>query len=184
MRVPSHSGGRRGSHSARHPKRPERPPPPGVAPGAPTPSALAVTFEQSSETRGDWVGGGANSEHHWGPRWGQIRVSYPRGAHPGRPVDPVVDLVVEVPRAAARLPGGVGVLCLDGGYRRAAYRERDAGFTTTFGDNFGDNAEITLPGKGAYPVPTQSKDRQGRPTPRRSCWNAFYQCKSAGPRSL
>jgi hypothetical protein len=30
---------RRGSHSARHPKRPERPPPPGVAPGVPTPSA-------------------------------------------------------------------------------------------------------------------------------------------------
>jgi hypothetical protein len=34
------------------------------------------------------------------------------------------------------------------GYRRAAYRERDAGYTTTFGDS----AEITLPGGGAYPV--------------------------------
>jgi hypothetical protein len=41
MRVPSHSGGRRGSHSARHPERPERPPPLfGVARGVPTPSAL------------------------------------------------------------------------------------------------------------------------------------------------
>jgi hypothetical protein len=36
------------------------------------------------------------------------------------------------------------------GYRKAAYRERDAGYTTTFGDS----AQIELPGKGAYPVIT------------------------------
>ncbi len=34
------------------------------------------------------------------------------------------------------------------GYRRAAYRERDAAYTTTFGDS----AEIALPGRGATPV--------------------------------
>jgi hypothetical protein len=34
------------------------------------------------------------------------------------------------------------------GYRRAAYRERDAGYTTTFGDS----AEFALPGRGGVPV--------------------------------
>ena len=34
------------------------------------------------------------------------------------------------------------------GYRRAAFRERAAGYTTTSGDY----AEFTLPGKGATPV--------------------------------